>query len=345
MSTGVLTCVTLRRLRKNMSDRSRPVRRAASRLELRHLRYFAEAAQECHFGRAARRLNVSTPVISRQIQDLESILGVQLFERLPRGVQLSQYGRLFREDARRVLNDVADIAGRFIDGSIGETSPLKIGMNDGASWNGAIPNSIRHFREKYPGLRLELLPMSSSSALEAVVAGELDMAFIQAMPERYASLSYQEVEVNKVMLAMHQDNQLASRRTIRLSDLRNEPFVLLSRLPNSFYHDELISRCEKGGLSLRVLQEVHKETSLLSLVSTGMAVGWVLAAADQRRPIRVVLREVEDLRMTMTIALIWRSGSRSTAILRFSEAVESERRALEAAASGNDKKKIGKSPR
>jgi DNA-binding transcriptional LysR family regulator len=284
-------------------------------------------------------------VISRQIQDLESILGVQLFERLPRGVQLSQYGKLFLEDARRVLNDVGDIAGRFIDGSIGETSPLKIGLNDGASWNGAVPIAIRHFREKYPSLRLELLPMSSSAALEAVIAGELHMAFVQSMPERYASLCYQQVEENRVMLAMHQDNPLASRKSIRLSDLRGEPFVLLSRLPNSFYHDELISRCEKGGLSLCVLQEVHKETSLLSLVSTGMAVGWVLAAADQRRPVGVVLREVEDLRMTMTIALVWRNGSRSTAILRFSEAVESERRILDVATSRTDRKKLGKSPR
>jgi DNA-binding transcriptional LysR family regulator len=308
-----------------MLERSGNARRnAVRRLELRHLRYFLVAAQECHFGRAGRRLNVSTPAVSRQVQDLEEILGAQLFERLPRGVVLSQSGRLFLEETRRILDDIDETASRFVGGSWGESGSLKIGINDGASWSGAMPNSIRQFRAGYPGIKLELLPMSSTAALEAVMAGEIHMAFIQSLSERHASLCYQDVEVNKVMLALHELNPLARKKTLRLADLRNEPFVLLSRLPNSFYYEQLLANCANGGLQPRVLQEVHKETSLLSLVSTGMAVGWVLAPADSRRPAGVVLRDVEDLPMTMTLALIWRSRNRSSVVARFAEAVGRE---------------------
>jgi DNA-binding transcriptional LysR family regulator len=291
------------------------------RLELRHLRYFAVAAQECHFGRAARRLNVSTPAVSRQIQDLENILGVQLFERLSRGTVLSREGHLFLEEANRILDDVDETVRRFVDGGQGEMGSLKIGINDGASWSGAMPNSIRQFRGSHPNVQLELLPMSSTVALEAVMGGEIHMAFVQSLSERHESLCYQDVEVHRVMLALHELNPLAHQKHLRLADLANEPFVLLSRLPNSFYYEQLLESCARGGLQPRVLQEVHKESSLLSLVSTGMAVGWVLAPASSRRPEGVVLREVEDLHLMITLALIWRARNRSSLIARFVETV------------------------
>lgn len=130
--------------------------------------------------------------------------------------------------------------------------------------------------------------------------------------------------MNRVMLALHELHPLVRKTSIQLADLRNEPFVLLSRLPNAFYYDELLANCAKGGLQPRVLQEVHKEASQLSLVSTGMAVGFVLAPAGLRRPAGVVLREVDDLSMSMTLALIWRSRNRSSALLKFTEAVAKE---------------------
>jgi DNA-binding transcriptional LysR family regulator len=166
--------------------------------------------------------------------------------------------------------------------------------------------------------------MSSAAAFEAVLAGEIHTAFVQSLSERHASLCYQDVEVNRVMLALHETHSLLRKKSIRLADLRDEPFVLLSRLPNAFYYGELLANCAKGGLQPRVLQEVHKETSLLSLVSTGMAIGFVLAPADLRRPAGVVLREVVDLSMTMTLTLIWRNRNRSSAVLRFAEAVAKE---------------------
>lgn len=308
-----------------MLDRAGSAHRsAAKRLELRHLRYFMVAAQECHFGRAGRRLNVSTPAVSRQVQDLEDILGVQLFDRLPRGVQLTQSGRLLLDEARRILDDIDETAARFVGGGRGETGSLKIGINDGASWSGAMPNSVRQFRASYPNVKLELLPISSAAALEAVMAGEIHAAFIQSLSERQPSLCYQDVEVNQVTLALHETHPLLEREAIRLADLRNEPFVLLSRLPNAFYYEQLLANCAKGGLQPRVLQEVHKEASLLSLVSTGMAIGFVLAPAGLRGPAGVVLREVEDLAMTMTLALIWRNRNRSSALLRFVEVVAAE---------------------
>lgn len=313
-----------------MTGRAESIRNMASRrLELRHLRCFIVAAQECHFGRAGRRLNVSTPAVSRQIQDLEEILGVQLFERLPRGVVLSQTGHLFLEETKRILDDVDETARRFMDGGQGEIASLKIGINDSASWSGAMPNSVRQFRGSYPNVRLELLPMSSTAALEAVMGGEIHTAFVQSLSDHHEGLSYQDVEVQRVMLALHELNPLARRKRLRLADLKTEPFVLLSRLPNPSYYEQLLKSCAKGGLQPRVLQEVHKESSLLSLVSTGMAVGWVLAPANSRRPEGVVLREVSDLSLMITLVLVWRARNRSSLVTRFAKTVREARESVE----------------
>lgn len=302
---------------------------AFRRLELRHLRYFVVAAQECHFGHAGRRLNVSTSAVSRQIQDLEEILGVQLFDRLSRGVVLSRSGHLFFEETKRILDDIDETSRRFMDGGQGEIASLKIGINDSASWGGAMPNSIRQFRGSYPNVRLELLPMSSTAALEAVMGGEIHMAFVQSLSEHHESLSYQDVEVYRVKLALHELNPLARRRRLRLADLKTEPFVLLSRLPNPSYYEQLLKSCAEGGLQPHVLQEVHKESSLLSLVSTGMAVGWVLAPANSRRPEGVVLREVCDLSLTITLALVWRARNRSSLVARFAKTVREASESVE----------------
>jgi DNA-binding transcriptional LysR family regulator len=112
-------------------------------MELRHLRYFAVVGEEQHYGRAAHRLGVAQPALSRQIQDLEEEVGFKLFDRLPRGVKLSVAGKLFLEDTRRILQSVAEATTRAARVARGESGTLRIGFAENASWHGVVPDSFR----------------------------------------------------------------------------------------------------------------------------------------------------------------------------------------------------------
>src|ERR1700685_2681585 len=130
-------------------------------MELRHLRYFLAVGEEQHYGRAAHRLRVAQPALSRQIQDLEEELGFKLFERLPRGVKLSAAGKLFLEDARRILQEVSEASVRAGHVASGRSGTLRVGFTENASWRGVVPESFRRFRELHPDAELQLQPFSS----------------------------------------------------------------------------------------------------------------------------------------------------------------------------------------
>src|SRR3989475_11599709 len=109
-------------------------------MELRHLRYFVHVAEEQHYGRAAERLRVAHPALSRQIQDLEEEIGFTLFDRLPRGVKISTAGKSFLEDARRILQQVAEATARAKRVASGQSGTLRVGFVESISWQGAVPD-------------------------------------------------------------------------------------------------------------------------------------------------------------------------------------------------------------
>src|SRR5262249_53702611 len=142
-------------------------------MELRHLRYFAAVGEEQHYGRAAQRLRVAQPALSRQIQDLEDEVGFKLFERLPRGVRLSAAGKLFLEDARRILQQVNEAAARAARVARGQSGTLRVGFTENASWHGVVPDSLRRFRERQPDAELQLYPAGSVDQVEAIRSGRV----------------------------------------------------------------------------------------------------------------------------------------------------------------------------
>src|SRR5438093_7383789 len=116
-------------------------------MELRHLRYFVAVGEDQHYGRAAQRLRVAQPALSRQIQDLEEEIGFKLFDRLSRGVKLSAAGRSLLEDARRILDEVNDATARAKRVAAGQSGVLRLGFVESISWHGVVPDSFRRFRE------------------------------------------------------------------------------------------------------------------------------------------------------------------------------------------------------
>src|SRR5260370_11397589 len=129
-------------------------------MELRHLRYFVAVGEEQHYGRAAERLRVAQPALSRQIQDLEEEIGVKLFDRLPRGVKISAAGTSFLNDARRILQQVNEATMRAGRVARGQSGTLRVGLTEFASLRRVVPDSFPQFRARQPDRELQLYPSS-----------------------------------------------------------------------------------------------------------------------------------------------------------------------------------------
>src|SRR6201993_1001294 len=287
-------------------------------MELRHLRYFVAIGEEQHYGRAARRLHVAQPALSRQIQYLEEELGFNLFERLPRGVKLNAAGKLFLEDVRRFLQELSDAAVRAGRVASGRSGTLRVGFTENASWRGVVPDSFRRYRERQPDAELQLQPEASLAQLEAIRSGRLDAGFVNFMPESDPELDQLLVARQHVELAVPKGHPFTKLKKLRLRDLADAPFVWFPRLPSPAFYDRMMHECYLGGLkSPRIVQEGMNEATILSLVSTGLGVGWVLETARWRCPETVVVSPVVDLNMPLTLALAWRRDNTSPLLAKF----------------------------
>jgi DNA-binding transcriptional LysR family regulator len=287
-------------------------------MELRHLRYFVAVGEEQHYGRAARRLRVAQPALSRQIQDLEREVGFKLFERLPRGVRLSAAGTLFLADARRILQDVSEAAGRSARVARGQSGTLRVGFTESASWRGVVPESFRRFRELQPDAELQLQASPSLEQLEAIRSGRLDAGFVFNVPKADAELDRLPVATQRIELAAPRGHPLTKHKEVRLRDLVGAPFVWFPRRAAPALYDRLRQACLRGGLtSPHVVQEGLDEATILSLVATGLGVGWVLGTARWRCPKSVVIVSVVDLNVPELLALAWRKDNRSPLLASF----------------------------
>src|SRR5579863_8869890 len=287
-------------------------------MELRHLRYFVAIGDEQHYGRAASRLRVAQPALSRQIQDLEEELGFTLFERLPRGVKLSAAGKLFLEDARRILHEVNEAAERAGRVARGRSGTLRVGFTENASWRGVVPASFRRFRELHPDAELELQPAASLEQLAALRSARLDAGFIFNMPKGDSDFDQLPVATQQIELAVPKGHPLTKLKKLRLRDLTEATFVWFPRRESPALYDRLINECFRGGLKVpRIVQEGLDEATILSLVATGLGVGWVLGTARWRCPKSVVIMSVVDLNLPLPLALAWRRDNASPLLASF----------------------------
>jgi DNA-binding transcriptional LysR family regulator len=287
-------------------------------MELRHLRYFVAVGEEQHYGRASRRLRVVQPALPRQIQDLEEEIGFKLFDRLPRGVKLSPAGKLFLEEARRILQAVSEATARAARVARGQSGTLRVGFPENASWRGVVPDSFRRFRERQPDAELQLQPAASLEQLDAIRSGPLDAGFVNFMPKADPDLDQLPVAVQHVELAAPKRHPLTKLKKLSLRDLTDAPFIWFPRRASPAFYDRLMHECYRGGLkSPRIVQEGLNEATILSLVSTGLGVGWVLGSARWRCPETVAILPVVDLNMPLTLALAWRRDNTSPLLANF----------------------------
>lgn len=287
-------------------------------MELRHLRYFVAVGEEEHFGRAAQRLRVAQPALSRQIQDLERELGFTLFHRLSRGVKISAAGALFLEESRRILHQVHEATERAQRVARGQSGTLRVGFTENTSWRGVVPDSFRLFRDRYPDAELQLHPLPSLHQLEAVRSGRLDAGFMLNAPKPCRELDQLPAARHSLALAAPAAHPLAKIKNLRLRDMKEARFIWFPRRESAAFYDRLMYECFRGGLeSPRIVQEALNEATLLTLVAQGIGVGFVIEPARWRCPDGVTILNVADLKLSLPLALVWRKDNLSPLLARF----------------------------
>jgi len=300
-------------------------------MELRHLRYFVAVGEEQHFGRAADRLHVAQPALSRQIQDLEREVGFLLFDRLPRGVRLSAAGKLFLADARRILQDVDEAKRRAECIALGKAGTLRIGIATAVAWHGTVVDAFREFRRRQPNVELVLHHLLSAHQIEAVLSGRLDAGFA-ATPWNAALDHYQFAE-DRMLLAVPKGHPLTKRGRIRLRDLRNMPFIWFQRWVNPTFYDHMMQACARGGLSApRIVQEAADRDTHLGLVQCRIGIAWLPESTQWHCPRGIVLLPVEDMNVRLPFNLIWKRGNESPLLQKFVAQVKAASRRVGAAA-------------
>src|SRR6185295_2183388 len=287
-------------------------------MELRHLRYFVAVGEEQHYGRGAQRLRVAQPALSRQIQDLEEEVGFKLFDRLSRGVKLSTAGKLFLEEARRILQQVDEATKRAKRVASGQLGTLRVGFIESMSWHGVVPDSFRQFRQRQPDAELQIKPLSSLEQIGAVRSGQLDAGFVFTIANIDRELAQLGIDSINLMLAVPKGHTLAKSNSLRLRDLSSASFIWFPRRESPLFYDRLMQACFRGGLkSPHVVQEGVNEATILSLVSCGLGVAFVSSATRWRCPESVVLLSVTDLKLPLPFALVWRKDNSSPLLAKF----------------------------
>jgi len=287
-------------------------------MELRHLRYFVSVGEEQHFGRAAARLHVAQPALSRQIQDLEREMGFLLFDRLPRGVRLSAAGKLFLSDARRILQDVDEAKRRAERIALGKAGTLRIGIATAVSWHGLVVDSFRESRRQQPDVELELHHLLSVHQVEAILSGRLDAGFVASLTPWHKDLARWEFAQDRMLLAVPKGHHLTKREGIRLRDLRDMPFVWFPRWVNPVIYDRMMRACARGGLSApRIVQQATDRDTNLGLVQCRIGIAWMTESTRWHCPRGIVLLPVVDMNVRLPFNLIWKKDNSSPLLQKF----------------------------
>ena len=293
-------------------------------MELRHLRYFVVVGEEEHFGRAAERLNVVQPAITRQVRQLEEEIGYALFERLKKGVRLTEAGRSFLEEAKQLLSELERGIDRTRLVAQGKVGRLRVGFAETATYSGELPSILREFRARWPDVRLELFPSSSVVASEQLREQKVDVGFVYLLPTDLRELKSCRIGTEQWVLALPRAHPLAKSKRVTLAALRGEPFVWFPRAAGPLLYDSVLAACYTAGVTLNIVQEANSPTTMLSLVAGGIGLSFTIASAARTKPDTVVLREIEGLRIKIDFFAIWRDDNKLPALHKLIEVVRKQ---------------------
>jgi DNA-binding transcriptional LysR family regulator len=279
------------------------------------LECFLAVAGTLHFGRAAEQLGIAQPALSRQIQRLECELGVALFARTRRSVQLTAAGAAFEPAARAIVLQVEAAAREVHEVAAGRLGRLRIGFVGSAALS-ALPVIVRAFSASFPGITLDLHELTTAQQLAALAARRIDVGLMRAhAPVR--GIQVERLLAEPLVVALPNTARLARAEAVAIADLRDEPWVMFPRSEGSGFHEQLLSICRAAQFEPVAVQEATQMQTLVGLVAGGIGVALAPASATRIQPAGIAYRPLAGQQDTVPLLLGRRSDEISPTIEHF----------------------------
>jgi DNA-binding transcriptional LysR family regulator len=290
-------------------------------MELRHLRYFVSVAEALSFTKAAQKLHTAQPSLTRQIRNLEDELGVRLLHRTKQKVTLTDEGRSFLTDAKRLLALAAETVESVRRVHTGEVRALNVGYVSNLFYD-LLPKTLESFHETFPTIAVNLFDLSCGEQFRALEEGKLDLGFVGLHePIARRGLEFRTIASYRSVVALPKENPLTAKATVGLKALAPMFFIGMSETSYPGYRDWLIKTCERSAFTPKILQDVDLERKMIHAVAAGLGVAIVPEQLKRLEHENVVFRPLDPVIMTEG-CVAWRNQNPSSALQAYILIVE-----------------------
>jgi DNA-binding transcriptional LysR family regulator len=283
-------------------------------ITLNQLRYFSVLADTKHFGRAAERLNMSQPPLSRQIQLLEDEVGAELFERTRRGVVLTSAGEQYLSDAKVILRLIGQAERNATAAGRGEIGELAIGFTMCAAYS-TMPTLMKLYASAFPDVSLRIRELMPNALEPQIKDGEIDLGItfpgIEAPDAQTQPLFREPLEV-----ALPYNHPLAQAEPINVADLANERFLIVPRSQAAALHDSIVRRCQAAGFTPIIGLEVYLQQTIVNFVAEDMGIAFVPSSMKRTQVKGVVFKPIPNP-PTVDLLLVWSRTNKNPCISGF----------------------------
>ncbi|HSW20627.1 MAG TPA: LysR family transcriptional regulator [Ramlibacter sp.] len=297
-------------------------------IELRMWRQFIAVAETLHFGRAALRLHMTQPPLTQAIAGLEQRLGVRLFDRTKRSVQLTEAGKALLPEARELLARATSLPAHARAAAVGETGRLRLAFVSTVGYR-LLPQWVQAFRMAYPRVELDLIESTGDVQLASLERGDIDAGFMMhSVGMEPPGLNHLRVIREPLVLALPQQHELAVVRSLALGRALDEPLVIFPRRTLPSLHDAVFAMYHTAGRTPHVSQEAVQILTLVNLVAAGLGVAWVPETVRQFQRAGITYRQITGKQAQQVprvdTSLFWRSSANPT-LERFIEFAQEHR--------------------
>ncbi|GJM62726.1 LysR family transcriptional regulator [Persicobacter diffluens] len=281
----------------------------SNQIELRHLRYFKAVAEELHFRKAAEKLFISQPGLSRQIKQLEENLGATILERDKKEVRLTPAGEYLKTEIDLMLNHLNFSFQQVKHVAEGASGEIRIGFLGSAMQN-VVPDLLLKMNEKFPNIKSSLEEMSNYDQVQAILKDEMDLGFVRLarVPE---NIGLKAVFTDSFSVVLPGDHPLDTANFTSIAQLAEEKFILFTADYSNLYFNTIMSICEDQGFSPTVSHKTVHAQTIFKLVENNMGVSIVPTSLQEGYNLNIKFIELKDIPQKAILSMIWKKDNRN----------------------------------
>ncbi len=289
-------------------------------LELRHLRYFLAVAEELHFRKAAEKLFIAQPGLSRQIKQLEDGIGYKLFHRHQRKVELTVAGEFLAKECRKVFSFLEGAIDRAAHLSAGNTGELKIGYV-GSAMQEVLPSILKLIRKEFPEIHFDLRQWDNQRQVEAIMDGALDIGMVR-MDSLPSSLKKKEMQSDTYSIVLPKDHPISNRSFKDLGQLKSEKFILFDPSYSESYYRQMMRIFDDAGFNPDIAHKTVHASTIYSLVENGFGVSVVPSSLKKGYDYDLKFIEMKKSVHRTTLLATWNPENKNPSMKHFLSVLE-----------------------